>query len=467
MSAMRRDAPPLEHDESAASLAEPSGRLEELARSKLHLRQQLDELRWENQQLYAALDRYRYGSTRLLLRERARVAFWQARSRLRRLKASLTQRHAKSDAREPQPVPPYRVRVRQPVQSERPRILHVIGNFDTGGSAQLVVDLIERLGHRFEQEVVARDVPSVPAYVGFPLHRVQQLDEPGPVRAQLRRFLPDIVHVHYLGHRRTPYSTLDWRWYHQVFQAAEQDGLRVIENINIPVVPYVSSAVARYVYVSDYVKREFGRLDGRNLTIYPGSDLTLFDRADPAAVPDDCIGMVYRLEGDKLNEQAIDVFVEVVRQRPRTRVVIVGGGRYLDSYRQRVRAAALDAAFTFTGYVAYDELPKYLSQMSIFVAPIHRESFGQVTPFAMGMALPVAGYNVGAIPEILGSDALLAPPGDSSRLADIIVGLLDDRAARLETGARNRQRARERFSIDAMIRSYAALYEDVLQPAPR
>ena len=43
--------------------------------------------------------------------------------------------------------------------------------------------------------------------------------------------------------------------------------------------------------------------------------------------------------------------------------------------------------------------------MAAFVAPVHSESFGHVSVFAMGMELPVAGYNVGALEEILVSFA--------------------------------------------------------------
>jgi glycosyltransferase involved in cell wall biosynthesis len=98
--------------------------------------------------------------------------------------------------------------------------------------------------------------------------------------------------------------------------------------------------------------------------------------------------------------------------------------------------------------------------MSIFVAPVHRESFGQVSPFAMSMGIPVVGYDVGALPEIIADPELLAPAGDSDKLADILVDLLNDRARRLGIGALNRQRAHDMFSVEAMIRRYDALYEE-------
>jgi hypothetical protein len=192
----------------------------------------------------------------------------------------------------------------------------------------------------------------------------------------------------------------DWRWYRVVFDGLRGQACPVVENVNIPVVPFFSETVSCYVHVSDYVKRAFGHGDSCNITIHPGSDVSFFSRPPDSVFEDDTIGMIYRLDGDKVDERAIDVFLEVVARRPCTRVLIVGGGHHLDAYQARVREAGLSDAFTFPGYVSYYDLPAWLERMSVFVAPVHTESFGQVGPFAMAMELPVAGYAVGALEEI-------------------------------------------------------------------
>jgi glycosyltransferase involved in cell wall biosynthesis len=237
--------------------------------------------------------------------------------------------------------------------------------------------------------------------------------------------------------------------------------VRVVENINIPTEPYVSDSVACYVHVSDYVRHRFGRRDGWHLTIYPGSDLELFALPPGVAVADDCLGMVYRLARDKLDERAMEPFIEAIRLRPGTRALIVGAGVSLEDYRRRVAEAGLADAFEFTGYVEYEALPALYRRMSVFVAPVHRESFGQVTPFAMGMQLPVVGYDVGAIPEIVADDTLIAPAGDAVRLGAIAASLLDDRARRVAIGAANRDRAQRLFSVRAMVAAYEELYREL------
>lgn len=53
------------------------------------------------------------------------------------------------------------------------------------------------------------------------------------------------------------------------------------------------------------------------------------------------IGMVYRLEDDKLKIDAIDLFIEVVRRRPRTRAYIIGGGSFLEPWIRKTQQERL------------------------------------------------------------------------------------------------------------------------------
>ena len=79
--------------------------------------------------------------------------------------------------------------------------------------------------------------------------------------------------------------------------------------------------------------------------------------------------------------------------------------------------------------------------------------------------LDLASIDTGSLelmPEILGDEQTLAPPGDADALADRIIQLLNDRGKRMELGARNKARAREHFSVEAMIEGYGGIYESVL-----
>ena len=214
--------------------------------------------------------------------------------------------------------------------------------------------------------------------------------------------------------------------------------------------------------MSDFVHNTFSDQNTKGITIYPGSNFDFFSKRSRDEPQGDYVGMVYRLEPDKLNLRSIDVFIQVVQARPNTQILIVGGGTFLGVYKEKVRLAGVESNFRFTGYVHYKQLPDLYRQMAIFVAPVWKESFGQVTPFAMNMGIPVVGYNVGALPEIIGCESMSAPPGDAGRLKDIIVELLESPDKQTSIALANQMRARELFSLEAMVTKYRKLYGELL-----
>lgn len=347
--------------------------------------------------------------------------------------------------------------VKQPLnlKTARPKVLHVIANFMTGGSSRLVVDIYEYLGDRFDQSILTSFSPTPAAYSGITIKEIKLSADETPFVEYLQELQPDAIHMHYWGDCDEP-------WYDQTMRAADQLNIPVIQNINTPVAPYISPAIKRYVYVSNYVRNVFGEADAPNATVYPGSDFSIFEADAPNQSAIDTIGMVYRLETDKLNAQAIIPFIKVVQKRPQTRVLIVGGGSLMEPFKEAVNAAGLTDNFEFTGYVAYSQLPNLYRRMKLFVAPVWKESFGQVSPFAMNMHVPVVGYDIGAIGEIVDDTSLLAPYGDAEMLSDIIVNLLDDSGRRTLIANRHSERAQAHFSIKAMIENYDDIYAETL-----
>ncbi len=355
-------------------------------------------------------------------------------------------------------VAPYQVRQIHASVENRPRILHAIANFNMGGSSRLVVDLIEHLGHKYEQEVISSHVPVLPSYSGVRVREFRDATRTAALKTFIESYRPHLIHVHYWG-------DCDREWYGNVVTTGVTLGCRFIENVNTPVVPYGSPAIERYIYVSDHVRLNFSADEAKSATIYPGTDFSRFGRQPgTGTTAENCAGMVYRLERDKLAESSIDVFLKVAQRRPQTRILIVGGGSLLAHFQRSVRRNRLSKSFQFTGYVSYEQLPSVYEQMGVFVAPVWKESFGQVSPMAMSYGIPVAGYDVGGLVEIVGDKQLLAPPGDSDRLAEIVVNLLEDREKRLAVGEQQRQRALAMFSVEAMIEQYASLYGELLGP---
>jgi glycosyltransferase involved in cell wall biosynthesis len=331
----------------------------------------------------------------------------------------------------------------------RPRILHVIPNVWLGGSTQLILDLHNHLGHRFDMEVVTSALPPQGKHEGMRISVVPRPPSQAAIQRVFARFAPHIVHVHYWG-------DVDELWYRPFFELAAEFGYPVLQNINTPVAPFVSESVVRNVFVSQTILEQFGSTVPAQV-IHPGIDLSMFSRRGPCNVDAyDAIGMVYRLERDKLSENSIEPFITVVKRRPQTRAIIIGDGSLFRHFYMRAQIEGLSDRFEFTGYVPYDELPAQYARFMTFVAPVRQESFGQVIPFAMNMGLAVAGHRVGAIPEILGDTSTLGTTVDET--ASHILRLLENRYAIDALGAQNRSIARAKYGVERMAMAYAGVY---------
>ncbi|MEI2829306.1 glycosyltransferase [Pseudomonas mosselii] len=384
------------------------------------------------------------------LRSRLRGVVAPALNRLRKAPAS----PAPTAATEPESG--YIVKQPKKPERNRPVVVHIIANFMTGGSSRLVVDIFEHLGNQYDQRVMTSYAPTPAAYIGIPIDEIRFPHDETPFIEAFAEIRPDFIHMHYWGDCDEP-------WYAKSVKAAQTLGIPVIENINTPVAPYYSDIIARYVYVSDYVRHEFGDAENtQHVTVYPGSDFSLFESKRKRISNNDCIGMVYRLENDKLNPESILPFIYAVKRKPSIRVLIVGGGSLMEPFMQAAQEAGVAENFEFMGYVPYASLPSIYERMDIFVAPVWKESFGQVSPFAMNMRVPVVGFDIGAIGEIVDDPTLLAPAGDAEALADIVVSLLNDTPRRQQIAERHRKRAQNHYSVQAMINGYRGIYNSIM-----
>jgi 2-polyprenyl-3-methyl-5-hydroxy-6-metoxy-1,4-benzoquinol methylase/glycosyltransferase involved in cell wall biosynthesis len=338
---------------------------------------------------------------------------------------------------------------------KRSKVLHVIPNVYLGGSTQLIVDLVDHLSVRSEHHILTSALWAGGAHNGLVVHHVASPDVIA-MRNLYKQVNPDIIHFHYWG-------LTDQRWYRAALEGMLDNSARALQNINTPVYPLVHSRFDCYIFVSNYVRDLFGRAvmnRESSHVIYPGIDLAKFagGTTEDAA---DAIGMVYRLEGDKLKVDSIDLLIEVVRLRPRTKAYVIGGGSYFRPYLLRTIEAGVRDNFAFTGYVSYESLPQWYEKFSIFVAPVWQESFGQVSPFAMSKGLAVSGYNVGALSEILGGTETLG--ATLQETAHIIVDLLNDPQRLRRIGERNIARAKSMFDVRLMAARYGEIYDQLLE----
>lgn len=111
----------------------------------------------------------------------------------------------------------------------------------------------------------------------------------------------------------------------------------------------------------------------------------------------------------------------------------------------------------------------WLRAADVSVLPARDEPFGLVAIESMMLGTPLVAAASGGFLEIVDDPSLgrLVPVGDAAALADAVAGLLEDPAAAAAQAARAEASARARFTPEAMTRRIVAIYEELLDRAPK
>jgi glycosyltransferase involved in cell wall biosynthesis len=92
-----------------------------------------------------------------------------------------------------------------------------------------------------------------------------------------------------------------------------------------------------------------------------------------------------------------------------------------------------------------------------------KEQFGRVLVEAMLVGCAVVAYRTGAIPEVVGDEAVLVEENDVAGLSRAIRQLAEDRVFRERVAARGRARALERFHPGVLAERLVRLWDEVLR----
>lgn len=169
----------------------------------------------------------------------------------------------------------------------------------------------------------------------------------------------------------------------------------------------------------------------------------------------------------------IDAFAEIQSQVPEWGLEMWGAGPELEPLQQRARDLGVSERVWFRGVT---ERPfEALRQGDLFVMSSHAEGFPNALVEAMACGLPVISTRFGgAVEDIIqhGSNGILVPSGDRSALAEAMLKLMLDPAARAHLGQEATQVV-QRFSTervlalwDESIRRVMARKSEKVSPRP-
>ena len=218
--------------------------------------------------------------------------------------------------------------------------------------------------------------------------------------------------------------------------------------------------------------------DPSNIVVIPnGVDLGRFtgdtDRAAlrrSLGVPETArlVAVVSRLTRLKGLEDFLAAAAIVTPRCPDARFLIVGepspikNREYLDELAALAARLGIADRVIFTGLRS--DVPALLAGVDVSVMPSLNEALSNVLLESMAAGAPVVATNVGGTREALsdGENGLMVPPADPRALAAAILRLLTHDALGRELGHRARRTIGTRFSLDRMVASTEALYDDLL-----
>jgi len=237
--------------------------------------------------------------------------------------------------------------------------------------------------------------------------------------------------------------------------------------------PFVHHYIALSRDLERYLVEKISVPPRRVTQIYNGVDTALFHPARSAreALPARgfcdpgtfVVGTVGRMEAVKDQLTLARAFVRLVECREdlrrRLRLAIIGGG----TLRQPTRDLLNDAGVGDLVWLPGDrgDVAELMRGFDLFVLPSLAEGISNTVLEAMATGLPIVATRVGGNPEVVaeGRVGSLVPAADPGAMAAAIGQYADDAVKCAEHGAAARAAASERFSLDAMVRAYVAVYD--------
>ena len=157
-----------------------------------------------------------------------------------------------------------------------------------------------------------------------------------------------------------------------------------------------------------------------------------------------------RMEDEKGIPELLEAFKTVAGKHPDVRLHLIGEGNRANAYRQMAETAWIADKIAFHGWMDMPGIQRLAARCGIGIFPSRIESFGLAVAEALAAGLPTVCTDAGALPEIVedGVTGSVVPTGDAGKLAEAVLGILDDEPKYRQMAERGRDTVRLRFSWD-------------------
>ena len=235
-----------------------------------------------------------------------------------------------------------------------------------------------------------------------------------------------------------------------------------------PITKFSIEKSDRITAVSDYLREEtvraFGCAGCEIEVIHNFIDPDTYDRARYPTTLREQLGRsrpilvhVSNFRAVKRVRDVIRVFAEVNREKPSV-LVMIGDGPDRPAAEEEARMLGIEGSVSFLGKV--DQIAPLLAAADLFLLTSQTESFGLSALEALASGVPVICTNAGGLPEVIrdGETGILCGVGDIAGMAAAALRILRDPKRWSDMSRLAIEDSRQRFSREAIVGKYEALY---------
>lgn len=155
----------------------------------------------------------------------------------------------------------------------------------------------------------------------------------------------------------------------------------------------------------------------------------------------------------------------ILNRHPGTRFCLAGDGD-LSVVRALAAELKVENALDLPGWIDGPTKGRQLHRATLLVLPSHFEGLPICVLEAMAAGVPIVATRVGGVPFALddGHCGVLVPVGDPAALASAVNGLLADEDQRRALAVAAHRRARDFFSVEAVVSQLEQLWAEALGP---